>query len=97
MDYMTLLGAEDVQRASRTIQSAADSLQQAAGSIGVSVERFEHAVLELGVVLREDREERKQENMRLEDVKEFNQRQDETEAMERRERDEFSSFDDDRR
>lgn len=32
-DYITLLGAEDVQRAGRAMQSAAEAMQRAAGQI----------------------------------------------------------------
>ena len=39
-DYITLLGAEDVQRAGRTISSAADTMSQAASSIDHTLEMF---------------------------------------------------------
>lgn len=38
MSYVTLMGAEDVQRAGRQMQSAADDMKRAAESIGYHME-----------------------------------------------------------
>ena len=52
--YITLLGAEDVQRAANTISSAAGEMKSAAGNfnqsvheLGILMERFEISVQEL--------------------------------------------------
>jgi hypothetical protein len=43
-DYMTLLGAEQVQAAARTIASAADGMQSAASSFSCAVDKLERVL-----------------------------------------------------
>jgi hypothetical protein len=45
-DHVTLLGAEDVQRAGRAMQQAAEQMVQVSNSIEFSVGRMERALLE---------------------------------------------------
>ena len=45
-DYVTLLGAEQVQRAASQMQQAADTMQKAASSIEYSVDRMERLYAE---------------------------------------------------
>lgn len=53
-DYITLLGAEDVQRAASTMREAADNMQRAADSIDYSLHqalnRFEEQIERLAVI-----------------------------------------------
>lgn len=45
-DHITLLGAEDVLRAARNMQSAAEDMQRVAASIEDSVQRFARILAE---------------------------------------------------
>ncbi len=58
-DYITLLGAEQVQNAARTMSSAAEEMRGAASIISDSIAAHNNIFLpELERILREDREAR---------------------------------------